>query len=686
MKKVVFTFGRFNPITTGHAKLINKVISVAKSNRADTAIYTSHSHDSNKNPLPYDKKIGFLKKLFPRANIVSDSAVKTIFDATTALEKRGYEEVTLVVGSDRVSEFKQTFSKYVLSKTDPKFDPKKHHGFKFNVVSAGERDPDDDGVSGISASKMREFVRKDDLKSFTKGVPGHNIAFSKEMFRVVKQNLKEEDYQSDEIDQFAQFACDELGIDKVPNIVRTDRDTAKSSSSFASYNPQSKELAVCTSGRHPMDVYRSVAHELVHHKQDLEGRITDTEKEGATGSKIENEANFKAGIIMRNFGRKNPSNFGLNTLAEGFVGKKHYGQTYRISGHKLFGQYKKEGREWHAEIRNTKTGDLLKYAGIWNRRRDAEEEIQSILKREDHNLYESMSRDDEETLIKSLKTSDADSLLGIYKKLYRRGYMGTSKTELIEKISKKVKSYKHYYELSQKVNRENLKESKAIFLIGGPGSGKDFVLKTAFEGHNLTETNFQNILIKSENLIVNGPANLEQILETNEKLVKLGYDTMTVFVDCSNKTSQQRNNDRGKRGGRMIKEEIRHQKWENAQSIKSPLTKIFRNNFLVVENDGHLSIPGYVSEQISEFMNSKPENPKYHILIENETVRNWASKPSTIERYTQKYGEKLAETKILETANHLIENNNTPPKKRTLNEIRNRFGDIPNPDEIMSKE
>ena len=107
MKKAVFTFGRFNPPTTGHEKLIKKVSSEASKLGADYFIFASKSQNAKKNPLDYSTKISFMKSMFPShsKNIIKNAAVNTAFDAASLLYKMGYKEVSMVVGGDRVSEF-----------------------------------------------------------------------------------------------------------------------------------------------------------------------------------------------------------------------------------------------------------------------------------------------------------------------------------------------------------------------------------------------------------------------------------------------------------------------------------------------------------------------------------------------------------------------------------------------------
>ena len=164
-KHIAFTFGRFNPPTIGHEKLINKVASVGAN---DYLIVPSGSQDPKKNPLKVNDKIRVMKSMFPR----HASKIKQITGARTAIEvvnklNGKANEITMVVGSDRVREFETLLNKYngVQARgTNYEFD-------KINIVSAGERDPDAEGAMGMSASKMRAAAQSNDLKSFKQGLP-----------------------------------------------------------------------------------------------------------------------------------------------------------------------------------------------------------------------------------------------------------------------------------------------------------------------------------------------------------------------------------------------------------------------------------------------------------------------------------------------------------------------------------
>lgn len=169
IKPLVITFGRFNPPTVGHGKLFKKVASVAKGN--DYRIHASQSSDPKKNPLSYTDKVKFLRKMFPDhgRSFILDTSIKNIFNAASKAHEDGYNKLIIVVGSDRVNEFKQTLGKYN--------GVEGRHGFYdfeygIEVKSAGARDPDsDDAVEAMSASKMRDAAADNDLKTFTLGMP-----------------------------------------------------------------------------------------------------------------------------------------------------------------------------------------------------------------------------------------------------------------------------------------------------------------------------------------------------------------------------------------------------------------------------------------------------------------------------------------------------------------------------------
>ena len=183
--KVVFTFGRFNPPTTGHEKLINKVKSVAGS--SDYKIFPSHTQNQNKDPLPHSLKVAYMRKMFPRhaRNIIADKNARNAMEILTQLYNQGYSEAIMVVGSDRVKEFERLLTTYNNVSG-------KRHGFynfnKISVVSAGDRDPDADDVSGMSASKMRQAAVDGKVQEFESGVPS-GFRDGRKLYRDVRKYM-----------------------------------------------------------------------------------------------------------------------------------------------------------------------------------------------------------------------------------------------------------------------------------------------------------------------------------------------------------------------------------------------------------------------------------------------------------------------------------------------------------------
>jgi nicotinic acid mononucleotide adenylyltransferase len=192
MKKIVVTFGRLNPSTTGHQKLADKLLSVAKQNNATARIYLSHTQNNKKDPLNYADKIKYAKKAF--GNIVTKSNAKTIIEVAKELEEEGFTDLIVVVGSDRIPEFKRLLEKY--NGSDYTFD-------SIEIVSAGERDPDADDVSGMSASKVRKFAMEGDYKNFASGMPSKlSDKDKKEIYDKIRSTIKEEtEIEEDEMDE-----------------------------------------------------------------------------------------------------------------------------------------------------------------------------------------------------------------------------------------------------------------------------------------------------------------------------------------------------------------------------------------------------------------------------------------------------------------------------------------------------
>ena len=426
------------------------------------------------------------------------------------------------------------------------------------------------------------------------------------------------------LDSFVSFASDKLGLKSMPNLrYKTDKDGYNS---FAAYNPSSNELSVSTMNRHPMDIFRSVAHELVHHKQNEDGKLgKDIAKEGSTGSDIENEANSEAGKIMRWFAKSNPDMF-----KQGYVIEDHAAN--HASGGDIRGMGYVTGQVSPTVVSNYLTQNIAD--------------------------------------TKKMQASNSTHVLN------------TDEGEWKDEESRKEYLKKN---LQEGINDPG--KLKAIFLAGGPGSGKDFVMNSVLRGEGLREVNSdvafeylmqkngldlempdeerverdivrgraKNITKEQERLalagrlglIINGTADdLEKIKTIKRNLEADGYETMMVFVNTSNDVSRERNVERGKLGKRKVPDgtnkqgmpdnssDIRQEKWDLAQKNIGELQKIFGNkNFSVVDNTADVrKVSPEEKEKIQtnfnrvrrmaqQFVRADNQNPAAKVWIEKEAQK-----------------------------------------------------------------
>jgi len=184
---IYLSFGRFNPPTTGHGKLIDFLAKQAKKVGADYKLYASGTSDKKKNPLKHNEKIVVLKKMFPKhkSNISNDPAVKTFLQAAESAFKSGYSNLVFVVGQDRLEEFDRLLNKYNGTESNSLFNFE-----TINVISAGDRDPDAEGLEGMSASKVRDAAVNGDFDLFKTGMPkALKEADAKKLFDMIRNRL-----------------------------------------------------------------------------------------------------------------------------------------------------------------------------------------------------------------------------------------------------------------------------------------------------------------------------------------------------------------------------------------------------------------------------------------------------------------------------------------------------------------
>ena len=180
---VVVVFGRFNPPTIGHQKLLDKAAKEAEKRGYELRVYPSRSQDAKKNPLTPQMKISYMRQMFPdyAGNIIDDKKSKTIFNVLTGANGEGHTNMIIMVGQDRLGEFQGLSHKY---------NGELYNYDQLEVVSAGDRDPDSDDVTGMSASKLRLAAAEGDFKKFAKGVPNTlGNAEKLELFNVIRRSM-----------------------------------------------------------------------------------------------------------------------------------------------------------------------------------------------------------------------------------------------------------------------------------------------------------------------------------------------------------------------------------------------------------------------------------------------------------------------------------------------------------------
>lgn len=380
------------------------------------------------------------------------------------------------------------------------------------------------------------------------------------------------------VKSFLEFACSKLGIQNTPKLkFQPDGDR-----SFGGYVPSDNSIVLVSKNRHPMDIFRTLAHELVHHKQNEDGRIGDVATSGATGSDIENEANAEAGKLMRWWAKENPHHFKMSSLVE----------------------------------------------------------------------------------------------------------------------------------------------HTAIFVVGGPCSGKDKLIKQLNEEYGLKELDAQYILsgkpILSEQIIVNGSAeNLEDIVRINDILKENNYHTSMIYVNTTNEISKLRNEEREKRGQRVMNESIRFSKFMSAQNNIEKFKTLFGENMTKINNSKEINKD---FEKLLQENNSKPKDREWgtksltkiysketpgstqaslkKMIAKRETLNytdtnpgdvgsgigptygqksvgfsglaEWASNPETIAKFEKRYGNN-AQQKLDEVVAQLSESTTKISKPKSFSSIRESF-------------
>ncbi len=190
--QLTIAFGRFNPPTAGHEKLLQAAKKAAAG--GDLKIYPSRTQDNNKNPIDPDMKVSYMRKMFPdfEEQIVNDPEMRSIFNVLTTASEEGYKSINIVVGADRLGEFENLAMKYNGDLYD--FE-------EIKTISAGPREDDSEGVEGVSSSKQRKAVMDDDIAAFKKGLPKSvDDADGQALFDAVRTGMKRKKTQKESYD------------------------------------------------------------------------------------------------------------------------------------------------------------------------------------------------------------------------------------------------------------------------------------------------------------------------------------------------------------------------------------------------------------------------------------------------------------------------------------------------------
>ena len=230
--KAVITFGRMNPPTVGHEKLVNKIISTAISEKGTPYVYLSKTQDAKKNPLTYEQKLKYAQTLFGKRLVVKSNA-RTIIEVAKELQKAGFKDLVLVVGSDRTQEFEGLLNKY---------NGKDYTFNSIKVVSAGDRDPDSDDVSGMSASKIRAAAAEGDTALFFKGIPGRNARLKNDLYSDVRKGLGLSESLNFSVQQFLAERVKDGKVDPLSPMGKQ-KLTGAEVAQYYKKNPRSKSAA-----------------------------------------------------------------------------------------------------------------------------------------------------------------------------------------------------------------------------------------------------------------------------------------------------------------------------------------------------------------------------------------------------------------------------------------------------------
>ena len=704
MSKTVFAFGRMNPPTIGHEKLADKVASEAKRRGAMPHIYLSHTQNSKKDPLPYSVKIAVAKKAFGKA--ITRSSSKTIIQVMQELEKMGHTEVVLVAGSDRVSDFKTLLNKY---------NGKEYNFDKIEVVSAGGRDPDAEGVEGMSASKLRAIAKEGDYDTFAKGMPSKlKDADKKKVYNTIRSVMEDineapriprKKGQPAGSDKHSDLYTDENPKGTIHGLkFATEKDAEASVAKIKSSGKKHAhkiQAAIAMEQRARVagktaaaSVYRAYINDMkkktkemneafeLKLERDKRAKLLVLHvKDTKTGNR--SEVRGKPGYEIDGYDPKDKLHRVLDkigksaNMSELMNGEKVTINPNHPKGKEAIKMAKKITTEMYEEVTAKQISDLEKFgdrlldkfgvdiqfskhfADRMNDDRNNPEikvaEIQALFKKIARKKAVNIKKHKDSEVV--LKDIQKDLNLPVAIKTGKDGELDVVHKTIMRKKNFKTPNPVVQYEetkLDEGVNDPAI--FKAVFLAGGPGSGKSFIVgKTGLvnigmklvnsddeferrlkkagldagnpddiyspQGQALrgkakkTTANKQDMYIKGRlGLVLDGTGkDYDKIKKVRDQLIRLGYDTAMIFVNTNLETSLDRNRKRD----RSLPDAEVEKMWKGVQDNMGKFQKLFGTDFTIVDNSEGADTPGATTSAYKKMVKFAKQSPK------TRAAKNW---------------------------------------------------------------
>ena len=613
-RKVVMSFGRMNPPTVGHEKLVNKVKEIARKEGAKAEIYLSHSQDAKKNPLSYDDKLMIAKEAF--GVIVQKSAAKTIIEVMKSLDLK-YDVITLVVGADRVNEFDTLLNKY--------------NGREFNfdqikVVSAGERDPDADGVEGMSASKMREAALKGEESKFKSGLPKKLAAHAEDIYTMVRAGMKLS--EGVELDEYVLTVPQRQKRAIVMRRYERKMEAAR--------ERMRKRIA---DNQHLLGRARKKAIEIIRRKvagdKGMEYQSLSPSEKIMIDKRVEQRKGAIAKIAARLLSKVRKAEMQRVALIQQKT-------AFKEDIDAMFEQYLDEGKRFHMAFgKDGKPKYDRRFRAFRHIvKEDNDAELLDIIA-EMYDVAEQITIEEMKVIKALVEKADRAGIKfeEIYD-VYEEGVMNGGNP------FDHVNAYIAH--MNEGVNDPSI--FKAVFLAGGPGSGKSFIVgKTALTALGMKVINSDDIFeralakaglkttpediysekgqsvrgeakaltAKKQDLALNGRLGLvidgtgkdyPKIEKQATKLKKLGYEVAMIFVNTDLETAKARNRARA----RSLPDAEVETMWKEVQKNIGAFQQFFGARMFIIDNSEGANFNSAVLstyKKISAWAKSTPSNP-----------------------------------------------------------------------------